>query len=236
MFNYFNIFRKEIQRIKSEEVYYSYHTRLWRYYFTWRELTESSSMKARLPWVSFPVIDFLKKHLKHDSRVFEFGGGGSTLFFLDKCKEVATVEHNESWFDDLKKSIGTNEKWTPLFVLPEPHFNFDITQSANPDAYVSTEEAFKNMSFQKYASAIDSYPNDYFDVVLVDGRVRPSCMKHSISKIKKGGFLILDNSDRSYYLTYFEKYNLTHFDTIINHSGPTPFSSWFNRTSVWRKK
>ena len=38
------------------------------------------------------------------------------------------------------------------------------------------------------------------EVIVVDGRARASCMFQSISKLRPGGMLILDNSDRSYYL------------------------------------
>ena len=50
-----------------------------------------------------------------------------------------------------------------------------------------------------YASVIDRFPDGYFGLVFVDGRSRPSCVKHSIPKIKSGGFLILDDADRNYY-------------------------------------
>lgn len=84
MLKYFNIYKKEIKRVTSEEKYYTHHSRLWKYFFTWKRLAESNSVKAKLPWISFPVIDFLKENLTSDSKVFEFGGGGSTLFFFGK--------------------------------------------------------------------------------------------------------------------------------------------------------
>lgn len=236
MLKYFNIYKKEIKRVTSEEKYYTHHSRLWKYFFTWKRLAESNSVKAKLPWISFPVIDFLKENLTSDSKVFEFGGGGSTLFFLERVKEVVTVEHNKEWFDILSSNITDKKKWTPLFIEPTTNTSYDSSQFANPDAYFSSDKDYINMDFRRYASSIDAYTDGYFDVVLVDGRVRPSCMKHSISKVKKGGYLILDNSDRAYYLEYFLKNDAHLFEEIINYSGPTPFCSWFNRTSIWKKK
>lgn len=234
MFKYYNIYKKEVNRVLGEE---SKHPRgLWKYFFNWKKLAHSNSVAAKLPWISFPVIDFLKENLNSNSKVFEYGGGGSTLFFLDRAKEVVTVEHNKEWFGILSSNIGTNPKWKPMFVEPEPASNFDEKRFADPDAYFSSEKDFANKHFKKYAAAIDSYADAYFDVVLVDGRVRPSCMKHGVPKVKKGGYLILDNSDRPYYLEYFLKHDAHLFEEVINHSGPTPFCTWFNRTSVWRKK
>jgi len=234
MFKYFGIYKKEIQRVRREEPHHP--GRLWKYYMQWRKLTHSSSVDSKLPWISFPVIEFLDKYVNPQSNVFEFGGGGSTLFFLERAGKVATVEHNKEWYDILVMSIGKNPKWEPIFIQPEATENFDEKRFADPDAYFSTEKQFANMSFKKYAESIDTYPDNYFDFVLVDGRVRPSCMKHSVSKVKKGGYLILDNSDRPYYLDYFIKNQAHLFEEVIAYSGPTPFCTWFNRTSVWRKK
>ena len=234
MFKYYNIYKKEVQRVIEEEA--NHPKGLWKYFFNWKKLAESNSVKAKLPWISFPVIDFLEANLNSNSKVFEYGGGGSTLFFLERAKEVVTVEHNKEWFEILSSNISTNSKWKPLFIEPEPSTNFDDKRFSDPDAYFSTEKDFVNKNFKKYASAIDTYADGYFDVVLVDGRVRPSCMKHGIPKVKKGGYLILDNSDRPYYLEYFLKHDAYLFEEVINYSGPTPFCTWFNRTSVWRKK
>jgi hypothetical protein len=236
MLKYFNIYKKEVKRITTEESYYTHHNKIWKYFFKWKRLAESNSVKSKLPWISFPVIDFLEENLKPQSKVFEFGGGGSTLFFLDRVKEVVTVEHNKEWFDILSSNINDKSKWTPLFIEPVINLNFNSLQFANPDAYFSSDKDYVNMDFKSYACSIDNYEDGYFDFVLVDGRVRPSCMKHSISKIKKGGYLILDNSDRAYYLEYFLIHDSALFEEIINYSGPTPFCTWFNRTSIWKKK
>jgi predicted O-methyltransferase YrrM len=56
------------------------------------------------------------------------------------------------------------------------------------------------MDFALYVKQIDEFPDEYFDIILIDGRARPSCIKRSVSKVKPGGLLILDNSEREYYL------------------------------------
>ena len=71
---------------------------------------------------------------------------------------------------------------------------------ANPDNYGSNSPEFKNYNFSDYVQQIDEFPDEYFDVVMVDGRARPSCIKRSLSKVRVGGFMIVDNTDRDYYL------------------------------------
>jgi predicted O-methyltransferase YrrM len=59
---------------------------------------------------------------------------------------------------------------------------------------------FKEFNFERYVKSIDTFENETFDMVVVDGRARPSCIKRAIPKIKSQGLLVLDNSDRKYYL------------------------------------
>ena len=47
-------------------------------------------------------------------------------------------------------------------------------------------------------------PDESVDFVLVDGRARTECAYYSISKLKKGGLFILDNSERDRYNIVFE--------------------------------
>ncbi|MDM8553379.1 hypothetical protein QUF75_01430 [Desulfococcaceae bacterium HSG7] len=85
--------------------------------------------------------------------------------------------------------------------LREPVFDKSCPTDdpADPYAYISDDERVKGMSFQKYVCSIDQYPNEYFDVVLIDGRARPSCIYRGINKVSNGGLLILDNADCAYY-------------------------------------
>jgi predicted O-methyltransferase YrrM len=50
-----------------------------------------------------------------------------------------------------------------------------------------------------YHEYILIYPDNYFDFILIDGRNRNDCLRTSINKIKKGKYIILDNSERDTY-------------------------------------
>jgi hypothetical protein len=45
----------------------------------------------RLPWLPFVLQEELEERVGAGTRVFEFGGGGSTLYFLDLGAVVVTV-------------------------------------------------------------------------------------------------------------------------------------------------
>ncbi len=70
----------------------------------------------------------------------------------------------------------------------------------NENAYLSSDNNHKNKSFKKYVEIINNYPNNYFDLIIIDGRARNACMNHALSKVKNNGFILLDNSEREEYV------------------------------------
>ena len=46
---------------------------------------------------------------------------------------------------------------------------------------------------------IDQFVHEHFHIIIVDGRDRVLCVQSSLPKLKSGGWLILDNSERPEY-------------------------------------
>ena len=63
-----------------------------------------------IPWTTYSFIDFIKPRLFKSLSVFEFGSGNSTYFFSEKVKQVISVEHSESWYNELLISLPSNVK------------------------------------------------------------------------------------------------------------------------------
>lgn len=210
-----------------------------RYFFNWKTSLESnaSSITDEQPWITFRVIDFLNNRVNNESIVCEFGGGGSTLYFSRRAKKVITIEHDPIWFEKLSEILGKNKinNWQGFYIPPELGNIADEIDKSNPDDYSSEDTLFKGYNFKNYACKIDEFPNNHFDIVLIDGRSRPSCIKHSIRKLKVGGYLIIDNSERDYYLVFFNDILQLNFIPVISKAGATPYSKNFTITSVWQK-
>ena len=70
-----------------------------RYFGVWRRSLggEANPVADERPWITFPAIEFLERTLTRDMRVFEYGAGGSTLFFATRVKEVVSIEHEGAW-------------------------------------------------------------------------------------------------------------------------------------------
>lgn len=65
-----------------------------------------SLLALRLPWLTPDAIRALWKIANGTMRVLEFGAGGSTLFFSDKCRSVLTWEPSAPWRNKIQGLLG----------------------------------------------------------------------------------------------------------------------------------
>lgn len=187
------------------------------------------------PWIPFSALEFLEKILRKEDRVFEFGSGGSTVFLSKRAGELTSVEHDREWYAKVESRINQLgiKNCRLLCVEPEPARGPGADPD-DPEACASHSEAYKGVSFKSYSRAIDSYPNDYFDLVLVDGRVRPSCVERSAEKVRPGGYLMLDDAERRYYLPAQQL--MTHLGwEKTGFFGPKPNQMEFSLAYFWKK-
>jgi hypothetical protein len=75
-----------------------------------------------LPWITYPAIEFLRQLDFSTKRVFEYGCGGSTLFWSSAAAHVDSVEH----VPEFHREIGPH--------LPS---NCNLMLEQVPDKYVS---------------------------------------------------------------------------------------------------
>lgn len=184
--------------------------------------------------MTFDAIDELRAFLRKGMRVFEYGSGGSSLFWLAFGAELVSIEHDPEWHailaDRLRGLPGVDYR----LILPAPIGPAEAAgDPADPQAYRSTDERVLQHAFQTYATAIDAFPEGTFDVVAIDGRARPSCIMHAIPRVKKGGLLVLDNAERGYYLEKTSGF-LNGFDKReYKGCGPCNFHFW--QTNIYRR-
>jgi hypothetical protein len=145
-------------------------------------LYKNTPIYLEIPWFSYESIDFLESFLKPEMKVFEYGSGGSTLFFSKRCKSVCSVEDNVKWLNLVKKNLL--EKSLLNVELKSCPFDFDQTEGFCESDY------------------LHSIGKDQYDVIIVDGQEdsffskRPICFKHAEKNIKSGGIIIVDDSWR----------------------------------------
>ncbi|MFF2451825.1 O-methyltransferase [Isoptericola sp. NPDC058082] len=176
-----------------------------RYLRRWLSTYRRSTLDLELPWLPFQVIDRLDAVLDRSSRVFEFGGGGSTVWLARRVGEVVTAEHDPEWHALLTERT---RQFAGVTVL-------DLDMSPGLDDYVAS---------------IDAFPDGFFDLVVVDGRERVRCFHHALPKVRPGGVLILDDSQRDRYARAF---GIAGEHRHVTIRGLAPCKTTRAHTTVW---
>ena len=199
--------------------------------------SSETTLSLGLPWMTYDAIDFLEEITSEEKIVFEWGSGGSTLFFAPRCKQVISVEHDKEWSKILKEKLQNLEINNVILkeISGERIDNFINLNPENAADFISKELKSAGLSYEKYVKAIDQYNHNYFDIIVVDGRVRNACIKQAIPHVKKGGYLIVDNSDRRYYLSEFNFLNNQNEWKKSEFVGPVFFQHAFSKTTIFKK-
>jgi len=194
---------------------------------------ESSSLSDRTLWVTFQALPFIESLLTSQATVFEYGSGGSTVFYSKRVKQVISVEHDANWFSAVKRVLAEEEISNCHYhLIPPDHASKSNGSPEDPEAYCSSDPLCAGRCFYKYVTLIDSFPDQFFDFVAIDGRARPSCVLRARCKVKVGGYLMLDNSERPHYrkardlLWDWDKHEFY---------GPGPYSSYLWETTIWKR-
>ncbi len=162
-----------------------------------------------VPWMTYPAIEFLKNNLNKNHEIFEFGCGASTLFFSKRVKKVVGLETNPRW-------LGiTNSK------LSQQCRNVEINLMEDGLTNVNYENFPKN-SGQK------------FDLIIVDSLKRFQCATNSITALKAGGSIILDDSERKNYQKIFDFFAANNF-TRQDFFGIAPGQIRIKNTTIFTK-
>lgn len=193
-----------------------------------------------LPWIPFEAAEYLKSVLKPGMKAFEYGSGGSTRFLARRGCEVNSVEHDAVWGERVKAFLRTSEfRGCNLTVHPpersEPRRILTEGKPAEIVDFSSTAEEFTGFSFGNYVTSIDRFADGTLDLVYVDGRARVSCIYHSRNKVKPGGWLLVDNSERKEYSKGLELLDTDAWD-LREFFGPGPGNSYFWKCNIYFKK
>jgi hypothetical protein len=92
-------------------------------------------IQYRLPWLPWPCIRLIDKWLRPDHTVFEWGAGGSTIYFLDRGCKVTTVESSPEWITDVSQRLrdGSGSRWTPILAHEGDQYATAIRRFADAD-------------------------------------------------------------------------------------------------------
>jgi len=185
------------------------------------------------PWLAFEAVEWMNNYLKKDMTVFEWGSGKSTVYISKRVKKIISVEHDPGWYEVVSRKIKNNSILNCEYILKEPSVSNSKgsgTQVARN--YLSSDKKYAGFNFKNYCKAIELFPDKFFDLVLVDGRARTSCTFHALNKVRNGGCLILDDSERAGYLPAINTLKKNGW-IRKDFFGPKPYTPLFGQTSIF---
>ena len=138
-------------------------------------------LDLEIPWFSYAAIDFLEGYVQPHMSVFEYGSGGSTIFFARRAQRVFSVEDNPKWFEWVSRRL--EEKGLTNATLKLCEFDFKNPAGFEDSAY------------------LQAMPEETFDIIVIDGseewtKVRPICFAKAEARLKPGGIIVVDDSWR----------------------------------------
>ena len=133
-------------------------------------LCGENALKIGYPWLTYGAIIALEHIVNKEMKVLEFGSGGSTIFFAKNCKSLKSYETSQVWCDNVKEKIASEELKNVEILLCDR---------------------------RRLRKGLEAEPDNYYDIALVDSDPKRSRRLHLannvVSKIKTGGWLIIDN-------------------------------------------
>ena len=149
----------------------------------------AARLRARLghhpdrPWIVPAAVGWLRRRIRPGWRVLELGAGRSTLWFARRAGEVVSFEDNPFWV-----------AWGRERLAAAGLANVDLRQ----------------LPVARFLPELGRLADESFDLVVVDfleshGADRVEAVRRARAKLRPGGLLLLDDSDRP---VYAEAYDL----------------------------
>lgn len=154
-----------------------------------------------IPRFTYPAIEYLKSQDLSNKSIFEFGSGNSTIFWSHRAKNIVSVENNTDWFN---KIADTVKQFSNAIVL-------------------------LRKKRKDYIDEIDR-GNKKYDIIVIDGVFRENCSLKAVRKLKRGGIIILDNSDRYPKICRFLRTNNL---IEVDFTGFSPINPYISTTSFF---
>ena len=134
------------------------------------------------PWIVPAAIGWLRRRLSREWSVLELGAGHSTPWLARRAARVLSFEDNEFWLDQARQRLA--------------------------EAGLENVE-LRHLPVEDFAEEVQALDDASFDLVVVDFLESPEAdrvraVDVARSKVRPGGYLVLDDSDRPSYAEAYE--------------------------------
>lgn len=134
------------------------------------------------PWIVPAAVGWLRRRIRRRWRVLELGGGRSTVWFARHAGDVLAFEDDPFWASWARERIA--------------ECGLDGTE-------------VRELPVERFIPELERLEDQRYDLVVVDflealGADRVEAVRASRAKVRPGGYLLLDDSDRPVYAGAFE--------------------------------
>lgn len=133
------------------------------------------------PWFAPQSLPAIEGLLEPHFVAFEWGAGRSTAWLAARVAHLTSVEGDAKWAALLARRLGEAGLVAKVDLRLVP---------------IASRYDFSADERARYIAPIARFPDNHFDLVVVDGLFRPECLAAAAAKLKPGGLLVLDNADR----------------------------------------
>jgi hypothetical protein len=165
------------------------------------------------PWMNYGTISLLDGLIEPDTRIFEYRSGMSTVWLAKRSKRVHAVEHDQFWFDSYLTHAGRSG--AKVRHVP----------SAGGRLYAPDDDP--------YVNAPASTGEEAFDLIIVDGWARCSCLLRAPSFLAPDGMIVLDDAEGSAFEVpkKIVSEDMGFAEIVVTATGPT--KGHFTTTGVY---
>lgn len=134
------------------------------------------------PWLVPAAVGWLRRRIRSDWTVLELGSGRSTAWLARRCGRLISFEDNTDWHELVVQKIAG-----------EGLDNAEL----------------RLLAIEQFVPAISELPDASLDMVLLDFLEAPTVTRNDAvevlrAKVRPGGLLVLDDSDRPGYARSYE--------------------------------
>lgn len=150
-----------------------------RYPAAW--LRAHRSAPPERPWIVPAAIGWLRRNIRRDWTILELGSGRSTVWFARRAGRVVSFEDNDFWFQQTRQRLAEEELGAELRLAP----------------------------VEALPTEVESFEDSSFDLIVLDFLESPEvtridALRPALQKVRPGGHLLLDDSDRPGYAEAYE--------------------------------
>lgn len=165
------------------------------------------------PWLTQEMTQVLNSWLERHHVGLEFGSGRSTLWFAARVRRLTSIEHDLAWHAAISPRLAE------LRLM-------DIVD------YRLYGDGASDGKGTRYVGVVDEFPAESLDFVLVDGMCRDHCALASIPRVKRGGWLIVDNIN--WYVPRKEKSRSPNSRSLTDGYASDVWREFHERVGEWR--